>query len=66
MDIFERNKRHIKPFLLFFEEKVYSEKLRAIASQTVKCRGKYIAMGQGDFWTSPGDLIRLLPGGLLI
>lgn len=66
VDLFERNKRHVKPFLSYFTERVYSEKLRGLASQVSKSRGKYIAMGQADFWESPGDIIRLLPGGLLI
>lgn len=65
MTLQERNRSHIKNFLRYFSERVYSEKLRALASQTARSRGKYIQMGQADFWDSPGDRMKLLNGVLI-
>jgi len=64
MDILEANRAHIKPFLSFFEERVYSEKLRALARQVMKSRKRDIRAGQMDlFWDR--DRIQFLSGVII-
>ncbi|MBU0579694.1 MAG: hypothetical protein KKA19_00835 [Candidatus Margulisbacteria bacterium] len=68
MNLFEKNRKHVKNFLRYFllwkQEKAYRQKLRGLSRAALKVSRKDLP-GQMDFWNSPQEKMKLLEGLLI-